>query len=113
MWPFRLAADKGGLAAVDSDEADRLFREGAVLVDVREIGEWKQGHVPGSINIPLGELPKRLGELDHNATTLVICLSGSRSAAAARMLTAQGIKEVYNVSGGTSRWRRRGLPFSV
>jgi rhodanese-related sulfurtransferase len=113
VWPFRPGADKGKRAAVDSDEADLLFREGAALVDVREVGEWKQGHVPGSVNIPLSQLSRRLPELDPNTTTLVICHSGSRSMAAVRTLTAQGFKEVYNVSGGASRWRRRGLPFSV
>jgi rhodanese-related sulfurtransferase len=113
VWPFRQDSVKGQLMAIDPDEAQRLFRQGATLVDVRETGEWSLGHIPGSINLPLSQLSQRLGELDPNGAVLVICHTGSRSLVAVRMLAAKGIKRVYNVRGGTVRWRRSGLPFTA
>jgi len=112
-WHSRTNPDRGRHAAIDPDDAERLFREGALLVDVRETVEWNHGHVPGSINMPLSGLSQRIGELDHSALALVICHTGSRSMVAVRMLAARGVKQVYNVRGGTIGWRRRGLPFAV
>jgi rhodanese-related sulfurtransferase len=83
--------------------------ERPVVVDVREPWEYKQGHVPGSILIPLGQLSARLGELDPEKPVAVICASGSRSQSAAALLGQKGFKTVYNVSGGTSAWMFSGL----
>jgi rhodanese-related sulfurtransferase len=80
------------------------------VVDVREPWEYKQGHVPGAILIPLGQLSSRLGELDPEKPVAVICASGSRSQSAAAVLGQKGFKTVYNVSGGTSAWMYSGLP---
>jgi rhodanese-related sulfurtransferase len=79
------------------------------VVDVREPWEFKQGHVPGAILIPLGQLSSRLGELDPETPVAVICQSGSRSQSAAALLGQKGFKTVYNVSGGTSAWQYSGL----
>ncbi|MFW2381071.1 MAG: rhodanese-like domain-containing protein [Acidimicrobiales bacterium] len=70
------------------------------LVDVREPLEVANGTIPGAINIPLGELPSRLGELDRNRPVVLLCRSGGRSTQAARFLTANGFPEVVNLSGG-------------
>jgi rhodanese-related sulfurtransferase len=80
-----------------------------VVVDVREPWEYQQGHVPGAVLIPLGQLASRVGELDSGRPVAVICASGSRSQSAAALLGQKGFKTVYNVSGGTSAWRRSGL----
>jgi rhodanese-related sulfurtransferase len=84
--------------------------ERPVVVDVREPWEYKQGHVPGAILIPLGQLSSRLGELHPETPVAVICASGSRSQSAAALLGQKGFKTVYNVSGGTSAWMYSGLP---
>jgi len=54
-----------------------------VLLDVRSAAEYAAGHIPGSINIPVNELPTRLGELSATTPTACVCASGSRSAVAA------------------------------
>jgi rhodanese-related sulfurtransferase len=79
------------------------------LLDVRNPQELiMAGAVPGVVNIPLGELDHRLGELpaDKSAPIVVICQSGARSMSAARMLDKAGYAEVYNLEGGTGAWMR-------
>ena len=81
-----------------------------VVVDVREPWEYVQGHVAGAKLIPLGELTRRIKELDPAQPVAVICASGSRSQSAAALLGQQGYETVYNVIGGTFNWMQSGLP---
>lgn len=92
---------------IDTDQAARAIAAGAVVVDVREAGEYAAGHVPGALNIPMGRLTARLDELDRNAPVHVICASGNRSAAMTDVLTARGFDAV-NVAGGTAAWIESG-----
>lgn len=82
----------------------------AVLIDVREQGEYQSGHAKGSKNIPLSQLGKRLAEVPRNCEILLICQSGNRSMSAAHFLHKQGITQVVNITGGTTIWRMHGLP---
>ncbi|MFT3894201.1 MAG: MBL fold metallo-hydrolase [Anaerolineales bacterium] len=82
-----------------------------VVVDVREPWEYRQGHVPGAVLIPLGQLSARLKELDPAHPVAVICASGSRSQSAAALLGQKGFKTVYNILGGTGAWMYSGLEF--
>jgi hydroxyacylglutathione hydrolase len=79
------------------------------VVDVREPWEYRQGHVPGAILIPLGQLSARVNELNPEKPVAVICASGNRSQSAAALLGQKGFKTVYNVSGGTGAWMYSGL----
>lgn len=72
----------------------------AQLVDVREPAEVARGTLDGAVNIPLGELPGRLGELDPDRRVVLLCRSGARSAAAAELLVTRGFVDVVNLSGG-------------
>lgn len=95
-----------GIKSVTVDRlAERMAEGKQVLIDVREPSEYAGGHVPGAMNVPLGSLGAKLGKLDPQAETYVICHSGSRSASAARMLKRAGFGQVYSVRGGTSAWR--------
>jgi hydroxyacylglutathione hydrolase len=80
-----------------------------VVVDVRELWEYQQGHVPGAVLMPLGQLSMRLGELDMEKPVAVICATGNRSQSASALLGQKGFKTVYNVVGGTSSWAGSGL----
>lgn len=73
-----------------------LLSRGAVVVDVRSTGEYEAGARPGSLNIPLGSLESRAGELDSSKPVIVCCASGTRSALAAGILARRGFKEVVN-----------------
>jgi len=78
-----------------------------VIIDVREPGEFAQGHVPGAVNVPLGQLAQRLEKLDPHAETYVICQSGHRSATGVRILKRAGFEHAFSVRGGTSAWHGR------
>ena len=70
------------------------------LVDVREPSEVATGTLPGAINIPLGQLPSRLAELDRSRRVVLLCRSGARSANAAELLGGAGFTDVVNLVGG-------------
>lgn len=80
-----------------------------VLLDVREINEYAQGHVPGAINIPMALLPLRVSELNRSKNIAVICESGGRSAQSTQWLENNGYTAM-TVTGGTSYWRSSGFP---
>ncbi|MBZ4413214.1 rhodanese-like domain-containing protein [Myxococcus faecalis] len=88
-----------------ADEARRRVEAGATLVDVRSPEEFADGHLPGAVNIPVGELARRLGELGPPTTPVVVyCRSGARSGRAERLLKEQGFQDVFNL-GPMSAWR--------
>lgn len=72
----------------------------ATIVDVRSEEEFESGHVPGSINIPLHEVPARVEDFKNMSKPLVLCcLSGGRSGNAAQFLQANGLENVHNGGG--------------
>jgi rhodanese-related sulfurtransferase len=72
----------------------------ATIVDVRSREEFQSGHVAGSINIPLQEVPTKVEEFKNMTKPLVLCcLSGGRSGQATGYLQQQGVEEVYNGGG--------------
>jgi hydroxyacylglutathione hydrolase len=77
------------------------------IVDVRSAREWHAGHLPGSINIPVGELPRRLGELPAGRRLATICEGGYRSSLAASLLAQEGLTDIANVVGGMTAYRER------
>ena len=77
---------------------------GALLLDVRSPGEFSGQHLEGAVNIPVGELQSRLGELgDTSQTVVVYCASGVRSKAAAQVLQAGGFTGVHDL-GSWRNW---------
>ena len=78
------------------------------VVDVRSREEYAVAYIPGSVNIPLDELPSRLKDVP-NTTVYVLCGSGKRSSQAAALLSGQGY-DVVNVAGGITEWYRGGHP---
>jgi adenylyltransferase/sulfurtransferase len=75
-----------------------------ILIDVREPYEHKIANIPAAKLIPLGDVPKRLGELDRTAEIVVHCKSGMRSAKAQGILRDAGFKNVLNMKGGILAW---------
>ena len=74
------------------------------IIDVRNPGEAADGMIPGAINIPVGQLPDRVGELDPASPTVVYCAGGYRSSVAASLLRQHGFEDVSDILGGYNAW---------
>ena len=74
-----------------------LKQNGAVLIDVRSAAEFTNGNAPGTINIPLQELGKRLSEIPKSSPIVVCCASGTRSGMAKLLLQKNGYSNVHNI----------------
>jgi molybdopterin/thiamine biosynthesis adenylyltransferase/rhodanese-related sulfurtransferase len=100
---------------VDIDQARKMLEQGAVIVDVRESDEWRQGHIPQAIAIPRGFLELRIEEKvpDHKTPVIMQCASGTRSLYASRVMKELGYENVYNLTGGFNAWKDRGLPWTA
>jgi hydroxyacylglutathione hydrolase len=91
-------------AAGVSGLLDRIARDRLQLVDVRTPREFEAGHIDGALNIPVGDLPARIGEVAGFKRLAVICEGGYRSSLAASLLAARG-RDVVNVDGGMAAFR--------
>ncbi|MDP2133370.1 MAG: rhodanese-like domain-containing protein [Sulfuritalea sp.] len=113
LWPM-LAG--GTLSHVTPAEATLLMnREDAVVLDVRETGEWGAGHITGARHITMAQLEKRLSELDKfkDRPIIVVCASGNRSSSACGQLKKRGFDKVYSLAGGIAAWRDNSLPLTT
>ena len=111
----RVPAPDASFKDITPEELSRKMADGAApfLVDVREQFELIAfGAIPGVVNIPLGELASRIGELPSGREIVVVCQSGSRSIEASNLISRSGFAPVFNLQGGTSRWVRSGYPVS-
>jgi adenylyltransferase/sulfurtransferase len=102
--PAPVAAGGSGEITVDDlkarlDRGDKVF-----ILDVRNPPEYDICRIPGSVLVPLPELPQRLGELDKNREMVVHCKSGMRSAKAIQFLRQQGFAKLTNLKGGILAW---------
>jgi hydroxyacylglutathione hydrolase len=75
------------------------------VVDVRTPREWRAGHLEGSINIPVGEIPVRAHEFAGDTPVATICEGGYRSTLAASLLAHEGVPHVVNITGGMTAYR--------
>jgi rhodanese-related sulfurtransferase len=102
-----------GTPSIDVAELEALVASGSVRVlDVREDHEFKSGHVPGAIHVPVKRLPDRAAKLKKDKPYAVICASGSRSARATHYLLDNGFEGAVSVRGGTGAWARSGRPIT-
>jgi rhodanese-related sulfurtransferase len=110
VWPF-LRRTTGGPWVSTGQATFLINREDALVVDVREPGEYGAGHILGARNVPLarldgaGELAKR-----KEKPVIVYCDNGDRASKAAAALRKLGFTRVVNLSGGLPGWQQAGLP---
>jgi len=83
-----------------------------IIVDVREIGEFKKGHIADAIHIPVGSLESQIKkiELYKKDDVIVTCHTGTRSATACSTLTKQGFENIFLMTGGMQSWEENKLP---
>lgn len=104
---FGRSSDGRLATTITAERAVELVRDGATLVDVREKAEWRSGHVPQAVHIPLGDLDKAPRRLVKDRPVVVMCASGVRSRTGAKQLRSLGY-DATSVSGGITAWQRAG-----
>ena len=93
---------------IKGDEAKKIINENKdiVILDVRTVEEYNEGHIKGAINIPVDELENRLDDLKDykEKMILVYCKSGNRSSKASKTLAFNGFKQVVNMEDGVGEY---------
>lgn len=103
---YRAISPAKGVKSISTDALKpELKKKDKQFIDVRTPGEFKANRIKEFKNIPLNELPGRIGELDAGKETYVICQSGMRSSKAASILKKNGFNQVVNVRGGMGSYR--------
>lgn len=109
LWPlFRRGA---GGPWVNTAEATHLInREDALVLDVRDPGEFGAGHILGAKNVPLSRIGDAEVAKRKDRPVIVYCEGGERSSKAVAALKRQGFARVVNLTGGLRAWQQAGLP---
>lgn len=89
---------------VSVEEAYQMRENGAFVLDVRELNEWEDGHIPDATLIPLGQLESRMGEVPEDQEVVIVCRSGNRSAQARDILKNAGFTNITSMAGGMNQW---------
>jgi rhodanese-related sulfurtransferase len=112
LWPlvsrsFRQAHEVGAIEAVQL-----INRRDAVVLDVRDTGDFTAGHIAGARHVPEAKLAERMKELEkHKSRPIVVsCKTGARAPVVSALLRKQGFAEAFALRGGIQAWQQAGLP---
>jgi rhodanese-related sulfurtransferase len=107
MRPFRAGREVGVVEAVQL-----INRKDALVIDVRDTGEYEAGHIAGARHVPEKQLAERLKELEKfkDRALLVVCRNGVRSGVAVQVLRRGGFNSAVNLQGGIAAWEQAGMP---
>jgi rhodanese-related sulfurtransferase len=109
--PLRRKAS--GVQSVSAAQVPQLVNhESAVVIDVSSPSEYKEGHIPNAISVPVAELDKNLKRLQKYKDKPVVlsCRSGNRANKAAAVLRRNEFTRLYVLSGGLLSWQKENLP---
>ncbi len=93
-----------GIKQIGPRELDQ--KKGIMLLDVRSDREYSEGHIPGAVHVPLPEIGDRVKKLKKDKELVVYCRNGNQSIWAIKRLMGMGYKNLYNLKGGYSAWKR-------
>jgi phage shock protein E len=93
-----------GIKQISGRDLDTL--KGVAMLDIRTDKEYKQGHIPGSVHIPLSDLGSKGKKLRKDKGIVVYCQNGNRSIWAIKRLMGMGFTNLYNLRGGYLGWKR-------
>ncbi len=113
-----IACSNGQTQTASNDLPPKMFDQklkelnNEILLDVRTVKEYKDGHLLNSINIDWNgdNFDAEVAKLDKTRPVFVYCYAGGRSSEAADAMRKSGFKQVYNLDGGIQDWRSAGLP---
>ena len=112
-----LSQVKSEIDELDAPAAAELLEspDAPALLDVRELQEWQEGHIPGAVHIARGSLESNVEQKlpDRDRPLVVYCSVGNRSAFAAKTLAELGYESVSSLAGGFTDWKRNGFPIDL
>jgi rhodanese-related sulfurtransferase len=103
---FKLFGFLGRLGIKQITARDLDQKKGMMLLDVRTDKEYEQGHIPGAVHVPLADIGDKVKKLKKDKDLVVYCRSGNQSIWAIKRLMGMGYKNLYNLKGGYSAWKR-------
>ncbi|MBX3661384.1 MAG: rhodanese-like domain-containing protein [Burkholderiales bacterium] len=112
LWPLLMRPFRAGREVSALEAVQLINRKDALVVDVRDTGEYEAGHVAGARHVPEKQLTERLRELEkfRERPIIVTCRSGTRSQVAVQVLRRNGFNEAVNLRGGIGAWEQAGMP---
>ena len=112
IWPYIAQLMSGVKELGAADAVNLINRRDALVLDVRDPGEFKSGHIRNARNIPLSQLKDRVKELEKQKARPIIvsCASGNRSHNASRVLRQHGFNEVFALRKGLAGWAEASMP---
>ena len=112
LWPlisrqFRMSHEVGAIEAVQL-----INRRDALVLDVRDTGDYAAGHIANAKHVPEAQLADRIKELEkyRSRPIVVSCRTGSRASSVSAMLRKQGFTEAFALRGGIAAWQQASLP---
>ncbi len=106
----RRSSGSGTVSAVELPAL--INHESAVVVDISEPNDFKRGHVPNAINLPLGRLQEEIKKLSKykGKPIVVTCRAGNKSGQAAAILARNEFDKIYTLQGGIAAWEKENMP---
>ena len=103
---------RSGLSLTPQAAINMVNSQGAVILDVRNDQEYKQGHVVDALSIPASKIESRIKELEayRDKPVIIVCKMGQQSGSVGKQLRKQGFEQVYRMSGGMTEWSHMQLP---
>lgn len=112
LWPLVMRPFRAGREVSVAEAVQLINRKDALVIDVRDTGEYEAGHIAGARHVPEKQLAERFKELEKfkDRPLIVACRSGTRSAAVVPVLRGAGFNAAVNLGGGLSAWEQAGMP---
>ncbi len=103
---------KGAKALTPQQVSNLMNKESAVVIDIREKGEYTAGHIVGAIHIPHAKMVSRIAELEKykDRPIVLTCKYGQHAGATSKLLTTAGFEQVYKLGGGIAEWQNSQMP---
>ena len=112
LWPLLSRPFRPGRDVSAFEAVQLINRQEALVLDVRDVGEFEAGHITNAKHVPERQLAERLKELEKykGRPLIVTCRSGARSGAAVEILRRNGFAAAVNLRGGLGAWQQAGMP---
>jgi rhodanese-related sulfurtransferase len=112
VWPLVMRPFRAGREVSVVEAVQLINRKDALVIDLRDTGEYEAGHIAGARHIPEKQLAERLKDLEKfkGRPLIVACRTGTRSGVAVQVLRRNGFAEAVSLGGGVGAWDQAGMP---